>query len=166
MRNDKRRRLLHVAGIVCLIAFVFLAKVVGVIALVALVLALGCFITSGFIKPDHKAPGHPYETPYEVRFDDAEVRVFFKGELHKKIAWADIDAVGVKIDDSFLPAPWWILFADAETQCFYPSEAKGGMDMLTELQRRLPGFDNRAVIEAMGLMEGGRLVWSKRSVQA
>jgi hypothetical protein len=51
---------------------------------------------------------------------------------------------------------------NAETQCLYPGEAEGGMKMLTELQRRLPGFDNRAVIEAMGLLEGGSLVWSRR----
>lgn len=163
MHNNQKRYLLHAAGITCLALLGPLGSRYGVTAgIILLVLALGCFRTAGFIQPEGKDPKHPTESPYEVQFDELEVRVLFKGKPHEKVSWADLDAVGVKIDDSFLPAPWWILFAGPKSGCIYPSEARGGMEMLKELQRRLPGFDNTAVIEAMGLMEGGRLVWSAK----
>lgn len=135
-------------------------------AIIVCLLALVCFVAAGLIgratnPGNHRGSRTPYICPYEVEFDDAEVRVKLNGQLHEKLAWVDLKAVGVKIDELFLPAPWWMLFASPESGCIYPSEAKGGSEMLEEMQRRLPGFDNHSVIEAMGLMEGGRLVWSK-----
>jgi hypothetical protein len=163
MRNNQKRYLLHAAGILCLALLGPLGNRYGVTAgVVLLVLALGCFVTSGFIRPEGKDPKHPYESPYEVQFDDVEVRVLFKGKPHENVAWSEIKVVGVQIDESFLPAPWWVLSGGTKSGCLYPSEAKGSMEMLTELQRRLPGFDNKAVVVAMGLMEGGMLVWSAK----
>jgi hypothetical protein len=62
-----------------------------------------------------------------VQFDDVEVRVLFRGKPHEKVAWSEIKAVGVQIDESFLPASWWILSGGAKSGCLYPSEAKGSM---------------------------------------
>jgi hypothetical protein len=116
-------------------------------------------------RPDTNPARQPYVSPYKVEFDDLEVRVIYQGKLHESTKWLDLTAVGVRIDESFLPAPWWMLFTGPSSGCMYPSEAAGGQEMLKAMQERLPGFDNSAVIEAMGLMEGGRLVWSKSSQQ-
>jgi hypothetical protein len=103
----------------------------------------------------------PYVSPYEVRFDDIEVLVTRKGELVERVAWADLVTVGVHIDESFLPQPWWLLFASGGKGARYPGEARGAREMLGELQRRLPGFDNAGVIRAMGMMEGGVVLWER-----
>ncbi|RUL75974.1 hypothetical protein [Dyella choica] len=61
MGNNKKRYLPHFGSALWLIAFVPWAKAYGVIAVTALVLALGFFIISGFIKPEAKEPRDPYE---------------------------------------------------------------------------------------------------------
>jgi hypothetical protein len=172
MITTSKRKLLHTTGAALLLSLIPLSMSYGTVAAIIIcLLSLVCFLVAGFTKPDatHANEGGeraPYICPYEVEFDESEVRVIYKGKPHESIAWLDLSAVGVKIDDSFLPAPWWMLFTSPESGCMYPSEAKGGAKMLGEMQRRLPGFDNRAVIEAMGLMEGGKLVWSKESGEA
>ena len=172
MITISKRKLLHVTGAVLLLSLIPLSVSYGAVAAIIIcLLSLVCFVVAGFIKPDTKHANEgreraPYVCPYAVEFDESEVRVIYKGKSHESIAWSDLRAVGVKIDDSFLPAPWWMLFASQKSGCMYPSEAKGGAEMLGEMQRRLPGFDNRAVIEAMGLMDGGKLVWSIESTEA
>jgi hypothetical protein len=103
----------------------------------------------------------PYVSPFAVRFDDTEVVVTRKGDADERIAWADLATVGVRIDDAFLPQPWWLLFASGGKGVQYPGEAVGAAEMLHELQRRLPGFDNAGVIRAMGMMEGGVVLWQR-----
>lgn len=173
MSNSSKRILLHATGAALLLCLIPLSVSYGrMAAIIICLLSLACFATAGFTKPDAKRPSEaskprePYESPYEVEFDEREIRVLYKGALREKLLWSELQAVGITIDDSFLPAPWWMLFASPSSGCRYPNEARGGKEMLGELQSRLPGFDNRAVIEAMALMEGGRLVWSKEFAQA
>lgn len=169
MITTSKRKLLNAAGAVLLLSLIPLSMSYGTIAAIIIcLLSLACFLVAGFIRPDATSANEgrestPYVCPYEVEFDESEVRILYKGKPHESIAWSDLTSVGVKIDDSFLPAPWWVLFTSPKSGCMYPSEAKGWEEMLGEMQRRLPGFDNRAVIEAMCLMEGGKLVWSKES---
>lgn len=164
MITTSKRKLLHATGAVLLLSLIPLSMSYGAVAAIIIcLLSLACFLVAGFIKPyatqaNEGRERAPYVCPYEVEFDESEVRVVYKGKPHESIAWLDLRAIGVKIDDSFLPAPWWMLFTGQKSGCMYPSEAKGGAEMLGEMQRRLPGFDNRAVIKAMGLMEGGKLI--------
>lgn len=163
MRRKQKRYLLHAIGIVFLALLGPLGRAFGILPGVVLIgLAFACFVAAILMQADDEYSKHPFWTPYEVQFDGAEVRVLFNGKLRTKVAWTDIDAVGVRIDESFIPSPWWILFAGPKAQCTYPSEATGGMDMLTEMQRRLPGFGNKVVAETMRRFDGERLVWSKR----
>lgn len=175
MTNNRKRRLLHSVGAGLLLALVPLSMSYGAVAAIIIcLLSIVTFVVAGFIEPEAKKPDpihssaarERYVCPYEVEFDETEVKVIYKGKPHESIAWSDLKAVGVRIDDSFLPAPWWTLFVGPKAGCMYPSEAKGGAEMLGEMQRRLPGFDNLAVVEAMGLMEGGKLVWSRERAEA
>ncbi|RYY84039.1 MAG: hypothetical protein EOO15_20180 [Chitinophagaceae bacterium] len=162
-----KKSLLHLFGVVLLLSLIPLSEKYGLAATVIVCfLALTAFIAAGLMKSPAKLDGRnkePYVCPYKVEFDDKDIRVFLNDKLHESVSWDRLTAVGVRIDESFLPAPWWMLFTSPQSGCMYPSEAKGGQEMLHEMQQRLSGFDNRAVIEAMGLMEGGRLVWSRES---
>jgi hypothetical protein len=67
------------------------------------------------------------------------------------VQWSDLQAVitmttdqGPLLDDVF-----WVLVGK-DSGCVVPSEAEGMNNLLVRLQR-LPGFDNRKVIEAMGV---------------
>jgi hypothetical protein len=172
MINISKRKLLHATGAGLLLSLIPLSMSYGTAAAIIIcLLSIVCLVVADFIKPDARYANESrkrslYVCPYEVEFDEGEVRVIYKGKPHESIAWSELKAVGVRIDDSFLPAPWWMLFVNPESGCMYPSEAKGGAEMLEEMQRRLAGFDNRAVIEAMVLMEGGKLVWSKENAEA
>jgi hypothetical protein len=106
--------------------------------------------------------GRPYVSPYEVRFDDVSIIVSRQGAADECVTWADLATVGVRIDDeAFLPEPWWLLFAPGLRGIKYPSSARGASEMLHELQRRLPDFDNAALIRAMGMLSGGMVLWER-----
>jgi hypothetical protein len=113
-------------------------------------------------RPKEARPREPYVSPFEVRFDDDEVLVTRNGEFFERVAWDDLVTVGVHIDsEAFLPEPWWMLFGRGSKHAHYPSDARGAREMLPELQRRLPGFDNEGVIRAMGLFDGGVVLWKR-----
>ena len=80
------------------------------------------------------------------------------------VGWDALQMVGLRSDDAY-PVGWtyWILVGQDETGCVVPIEAEGSDALLQALQERLPGFDNDAVIEAMGLLDGGKVVWRRGS---
>jgi hypothetical protein len=103
----------------------------------------------------------PYRSPFAVSFDDEEIIVTLDGARRESVKWQDLITVGIRIDqDGFLPATYWVL-GGTNGGCYFPTEAEGNQALLEALQTRLPDFDNRALIEAMGLMEGGRVVWQR-----
>lgn len=113
-------------------------------------------------RPRQRQRKHrPYQSPFAVTFDDTEIVVSLDGVRRESVNWADLVTVGIRIDDeAFLPATCWVL-GGTSGGCHFPTEAQGNAALLAALQTRLPGFDNRALIEAMGLMEGGRVVWQR-----
>jgi hypothetical protein len=63
---------------------------------------------------------------------------------------------GPFVDDVF-----WLLIGEDGKGCAVPSEAEGMKALLERLQR-LPGFDNEAVIAAMGSTSNARFrVWKR-----
>lgn len=101
------------------------------------------------------------KSPFLVTFDDATVTVTCPGRKTETVAWSDLVMVGIRIEDGFLPEPWWVL-GGSKSGCLFPTDAEGGREFLVELQRRLPGFDNRALIEVMGSVDRGRVLWEAR----
>jgi hypothetical protein len=99
-----------------------------------------------------------------VGFDDQRVWRRMADGREESIRWselAEVDIVttdeGPAMDDVF----WLLLSADHKTGCGVPSEAEGMPALLTRLQE-LPGFDNEAVIRAMGTAVNVRLcVWKR-----
>jgi hypothetical protein len=85
-----------------------------------------------------------------VSFDDDAVTCQRPDGLVETLRWADLRSVtilttdqGPRVDDVF-----WVLEGEA-TGCVVPSES-AGMDRLLVRLQQLPGFDNDAVIRAMG----------------
>jgi hypothetical protein len=106
----------------------------------------------------------PYRSPFAVSFDDEEIVVTLDGARREAVKWKDLITVGIRIDqDGFLPMTYWVL-GGTGGGCYFPTEAEGNQALLAGLQARLPDFDNRALIEAMGLMEGGRVLWQRPPV--
>jgi hypothetical protein len=165
MRSKTKLLLWNIAGYALVVIAVPATHMFGLAGMVTgCALALFCFYRVDRLKFDATVPAgdsKPYVSPFKVEFDDVEVRVTYEGKLRESVRWAEVSTVAVHIDDSFLPEPWWVLFNGPASGCMYPSGAVGGDEMLRAMQDRLPGFDNAAVVQSMGLMEGGRLVWSK-----
>jgi hypothetical protein len=79
----------------------------------------------------------------------------------ESVRWEHLIFVGITIENAgFLDIPYWIL-GGRSGGCVYPSDAVGNKQILREMQSRLPGFDNNAVIQAMGMISGGITVWER-----
>jgi hypothetical protein len=68
----------------------------------------------------------------------------------ERVKWSDLERVDVLTtsDGPFAPDVFWILNG-AEGGCVIPQGATGEAELMDRLQK-LPGYDNKAVIEAMG----------------
>lgn len=80
----------------------------------------------------------------------------------ESVTWADLETVLIETNDTgpIGDDVIWIL-AGRTSGCLVPSGAEGEQALLARLQE-LPGFDNQAVIDAMGSVENARFVcWRK-----
>jgi predicted metal-dependent HD superfamily phosphohydrolase len=107
--------------------------------------------------------GKAAESRYAVKCDDEGIAVTLDDNAVESVRWADVTSVLIRIDDQFLPQPWWIV-RGANDGCMYPNDARGAERALEILPARLPGFDYAAVIKAMGLDSGGVVVWTRGGV--
>jgi hypothetical protein len=101
-----------------------------------------------------------------ISFDDRQIRVTYPNGETRSILWTDITMVGIRTTDEgpFLPDVFWGLHGvDKSPAVVYPQGATGDSALLEAMQRRLAGFDNRKVIEAMGSADHAFfLVWEKK----
>ena len=120
--------------------------------------------------PRKKRSHEPYVSPYTVQFDDEAITVTLnnkKSEKSESVRWADLGLVGISIVDTYLPEPYWTLAGMPGTGgCIYSNSAIGAKELLRALQERLPGFDNVALIQAMGMMSGGIRIWERADWKA
>ena len=109
------------------------------------------------------------ETPSSGKTDfDAEAVRFHhpQGEL-QQIRWVDLHEVGVVTTDEgpFLEDVFFMLLSEDREGFAIPQSADGMDELLTRLQT-LPGFDNSAVIEAMGCTSNYNFrLWNKTAEQ-
>jgi hypothetical protein len=143
------------------------------LAIVACIAGLVAFIPrsdSFHLIPRRKLSREPYVSPYTVRFGDEAITVTLKNkkrETSESVRWADLAVVGITIVDSFLPEPYWTLAGmPGKGGCIYANSANGAKELLRALQERLPGFDNVALIQAMGMMSGGVRIWEREDWKA
>ncbi|HKY32491.1 MAG TPA: STM3941 family protein [Candidatus Polarisedimenticolia bacterium] len=102
------------------------------------------------------------ERRFVVRLSGPEVLCERPDGTVERVHWADLQSVEVLTTDKGPHAPdvFWVLHG-TDGGCVVPQGATGDGELLERLQR-LPGFDNKAFIEAMGSSANGRfLCWRK-----
>jgi hypothetical protein len=104
----------------------------------------------------------------QVTFDDKTIRRVMRRGGVETIAWHEVDEIqiittdeGPGQDDVF----WLLLNHDSSRGCAVSNEAEGFPALLAALQQ-LPGFDNAAVVRAMGSATNQRFtVWKRASAE-
>ena len=104
--------------------------------------------------------------PERVTFDDERVVRTMRDGRTEQVRWDDLREVGIVTTDAgpFVDDVFWLLIGD-EGGCVVPSEAEGTGALLARLQE-LPGFDNGAVVRAMGCTDDERFVVWQRATRA
>ena len=90
--------------------------------------------------------------PPEVFFDAKEIRYSVPRKEVQRIAWDSLARVLIVTTDEgpFVEDVFWLLVPRAGPELRIANSAKGFPSLLGEMQKRLAGFDNRAVAMAMG----------------
>jgi len=101
---------------------------------------------------------------YNVTFDEHGIVVTDPRGGTQRVAWTEMTRVAVRTTDEgpFLPDVFWELHAGGDDPAIiFPGGATGENELLAELQRRLPGFDNDQMIAAMGSADNAYFpLWS------
>lgn len=137
---------------------------------------LFAFLKGLFGKTETHSPA-PSEADFVVSFVDGEIVVLHPQGTVEQVKLAELRAVLIETNDSgpWGSDLWWILVGapgeggkeggkEGSTEggnhgCAFPGGARGETEILDVLQA-LPGFDNGAVIEAMGSTTNARfLCW-------
>lgn len=110
-----------------------------------------------------RARGRTTEPPrFAVTFDDETIVSSGEGRDDETVAWADLTEVAILNEDAFpVGSQYWLLAGKDGKGAAVASEADGMQALLAAMQERLPGFDNEAVIRAMGSLDGAFQVWKK-----
>lgn len=145
----------------------FQFKSVGGLFLVAGLVMFGLgWMRSAFGKGgrDSKAA---FEAAWTVWRNDEGVSVDWPKGERQVIAWDAVQTIAIETNDS---GPWgadvWTVLESVEERVLWPQGATGEEGMLAELQRRYPGFDDDAVIAAMGCSRNARFVCWHRAPSA
>lgn len=99
---------------------------------------------------------------FVVAFDDETITSSAESRDDETVAWADLTEVVILNEDAFpVGSQYWLLAGKDGKGAAIVSEAEGMEALLAAMQERLPGFDNEAVIQAMGSLDGAFRVWKK-----
>lgn len=114
-------------------------------------------------RPGGVVPPLGRSYPMRVTFDTDRIFVWRVGTAEEALAWSDIASVGLvsgELDREPADLYWLIQGRDRRRVLFVPMGAPGEHELVHEMQVRLSGFDNMAVVEAMSA-EGsvGFKVW-------
>jgi hypothetical protein len=103
--------------------------------------------------------------PDRVSFTDEAVTRVRPDGVEEKIRWDELHEVGILTTDEgpFQEDVFFLLIAsDGKSGCVVPQGAEGSSQLIERLQK-LPGFDNEAVIKAMGSTSNAKFLCWKRS---
>lgn len=108
---------------------------------------------------------NPRYKPDCVSFDDAMITRKLPSGKTETLRWDDLQEVGMITTDEgpFDEDVYWIL-SGSKSGCAVSGGAEGMKELLDRLQK-LPDFNNKAVIEAMGSTKNDRFQCWKRSVE-
>jgi hypothetical protein len=99
-----------------------------------------------------------------VSFDERLVTCRRLDGTTEEVTWDELVAVEILTTDAgpFVCDVFFVLHGD-DQGCMVPQEAEGCKELLERLQK-LPGFNNQAVIDAMGCTSNARFsAWKKEN---
>jgi hypothetical protein len=123
-------------------------------AIVAAIVVVACLVL--YVRWRVRRGGPPVLMPEAlnvVTFDERTITVRYSGGESRAIGWDELTMVGINTTDEgpFVADVFWGLHGrDGKPRVVYPQGATGEEALLAEMQRRLAGFDDRQLIEAMG----------------
>ncbi len=127
------------------------------------------FFRKLFSKKNNKDRVLQPEASVIVTFDDENILCQKPKEKDESITWNKLDAVLIETTDEgpFVPDVFWLLLAkDMSSGCIIPQGATGENELLETMQKRLSGFNNEALIEAMGSTDNRRfLIWEREFIK-
>ena len=113
---------------------------------------------AGPTAAESTAPAPAKESREKVSFDDERVTRTLADGRQESVRWDELIEVGIMTTDQgpFLDDVFWVL-QGVQGGCIAPSEAEGTGELIIRLQQ-LPGFDNAAVVKAMGSTQNASFV--------
>jgi YD repeat-containing protein len=107
----------------------------------------------------------PRAGPFQIDYDDRSITVTDGfGESHT-VQWDELEKVAIRTaDDGPVGAGvvWGLQTRSSDHVLIFPEGAAGEAELVSEMTRRLPGFDSNEVIHAMGTTSNGLfVVWQK-----
>lgn len=104
-----------------------------------------------------------FERAIVVTADEIGLHIDFPDGARQTMAWQDIRTCAIETNDS---GPWgadvWWVFEDGTRRVAFPQGATGEAEMLRLLPVRFPGYDEMALISAMGCTDNARFVLWER----
>jgi len=104
-----------------------------------------------------------FERKIVVSFDDVGISAVYPDGTTEAIAWSEVQRITIETNESG-PAGadfWWIFESDAK-RCAFPKGATGESEAIDAAPSRFPGFNDIAVIQAIGSTSDARFVCWER----
>ncbi len=119
---------------------------------------------NALVEFDVIAPRRDKSPTYRVTVTEDVVSCRSPRGATESVSWSALQVVFLEaVDEVPVGNLCWRLVGEDGARCDVPVEAAGSDELLENLQRRLPGFDNEAVVAAMGMLDGVVPVWRRES---
>jgi hypothetical protein len=127
--------------------------------LISLVFLAACSTAMRFFNPKQQ--------PERIVVTEESVTRFLPDGTQEHVRWCDLAEVRIVTtgEGPMSEDVYWLLLASDEKSGCAISQGAQGMDILLNELQKLPGFDNGAVIEAMGSTSGAKFVCWKKSAR-
>lgn len=99
---------------------------------------------------------------YKIKVTDDLITLTTKEtQESKEVVWKNLTDVFIVAVDELPVGKCSFVLHQGEDLLEVPIDAEGNEQLLESMQNKLPGFDNEALIEAMGMLHGFKNLWSK-----
>ena len=110
------------------------------------------------------------QSPIAARYDVWGIYLQHEERELGKVSWHEIDLVAIRIEDEFLPFPYWYIGNKANLLRF-PNDAKGGKELFFDgLGEHIPGYKcdstYKTIIAASSALEGSFIVWKSANAES
>ena len=128
-------------------------------------LAAAAFFAATFLLSLRPRPENNVQS-VKVEFTDTTISATYENGERRSVKWTALTKVGITTTDEgpMIEDVFWGLHADEAVKVVYPQGAIGAQELLKAMQSKLAGFDNEAVVHAMGSTRSAHItVWERAS---